>query len=76
VQVGCWWDPWWGQICTPYQSTKSIDDPVYQIGAGVRWDISTAYTMRFMYEKHWFDYDKAASTPDFDQLKLGITFRY
>jgi Outer membrane protein beta-barrel domain len=23
VQVGCWWDPWWGQICTPYQSTKS-----------------------------------------------------
>src|SRR6187431_1649456 len=38
VQVGCWWDPWWGYICTPYQSTKSIDDFVYQLGVGGRWD--------------------------------------
>lgn len=76
VEVGCWWDPWWGYICTPYQSTKSIDDFTYQLGAGVRWDISAGYTMRFAYEKHWLDYGKADSTPDFDQWKLGVILRY
>lgn len=76
VQVGCWWDPWWGQVCAPYQSTKSIDDPVYQLGAGVRWDFTRGYTLRFLYEKHWFDYGNASSTPESDQLKLGIAFQF
>jgi opacity protein-like surface antigen len=76
VQVGCWWDPWWGYICTPYQSTKSVDEFVYQLGAGVRWDLSPGYTLRLAYEKHWFDAGNATSTPDFDQWKLGIAFRY
>jgi len=25
AQVGCWWDPWYGQICTTYQPTRSTD---------------------------------------------------
>jgi opacity protein-like surface antigen len=76
VQIGCWWDPWWGPICTPYQSTKSIDDFIYQLGLGLRWDVSPGYTLRLAYEKHWFDYGNAASTPDFDQWKLGFVLRY
>jgi opacity protein-like surface antigen len=76
VQVGCWWDPWWGYVCTPYQSTKSIDDFVYQVGVGARWDLAGGFSLRFGYEKHWFDYSKATSTPDFDQFKLGVLFRY
>ena len=76
VQVGCWWDPWYGQICTPYQSTKSVDDFVYQLGAGVRWDVSPGYSLRLAYEKHWFDYGNATSTPDFDQFKLSFVMRY
>lgn len=76
VQLGCWWDPWWGYVCAPYQSTKSIDDFVYQAGAGVRFDLSTGFSLRLAYEKHWFDYGNASSTPDFDQIKLGILFRY
>jgi opacity protein-like surface antigen len=76
VEVGCWWDPWYGQICTPYQSTKSIDSFVYHFGVGVRWDIGPGYSMRLAYEKHWFDYGHANGTPDFDQLRLGLVFRY
>jgi opacity protein-like surface antigen len=76
VQVGCWWDPWWGQICTPYQSTKSIDDFAYDLGVGLRWDLNGGFTLRAAYEKHWFDYGKASSTPDFDQIKVGLFFRY
>lgn len=76
VQVGCWWDPWWGYVCTPYQSTKAIDAPAYDAGIGVRWDISPGYTFRLSYEKHWIDYDTTSSTPDFDQWKIGVSYRY
>ncbi|WP_129777986.1 outer membrane beta-barrel protein [Peristeroidobacter soli] len=76
VQVGCWWDPWWGYICTPYQSTKSFDEFTYQVGAGVRWDINKSYALRLVYEKHWLDYSKASSTPDFDQFRLGMAFMF
>lgn len=76
AQVGCWWDPWWGYICAPYQNTKSIDEFTYTLGAGVGWDISPGFTLRLAFEKHWIDYSKATSTPDLDQLKLGFSVYY
>lgn len=76
AQVGCWWDPWWGYMCAPYQSTRSFDDPAYQLGVGVRWDLNDSNSLRLLYEKHWLDYSNASSTPDFDQLKFGIAFQF
>jgi opacity protein-like surface antigen len=75
-QTGCWWDPWWGQVCGTYQSTRSTDAFTYDVGLGVRWDLSTGYSLRFAYEKHWFDVDNAPDAPDFDKFKLGIVFVY
>jgi opacity protein-like surface antigen len=76
VTVGCWWDPWWGQICTPYQNTLSTDQLTYQVGLGVRWDFRPESTLRFSYEKTWFDLNHASSTPSWDQIKLGFVYRY
>lgn len=76
VEVGCWWDPWYGQICTPYQSTKSIDGFAYQVGVGVRWDIGRYYCVRLGYQKQWYDYNHASSTPDFDEIRLGFQWVY
>jgi opacity protein-like surface antigen len=76
VTIGCWWDPWWGEICTPYQPTKSVDYFLYQAGAGVRWDIGEAATMRFSYDKTWLDVNHATSVPGLDQLKVGFVYRY
>jgi len=76
VEIGCWWDPWWGNVCVPYQSTKSFDDPAYQLGLGVRWDFNDSNSLRLVYEKHWLDYSNASDTPDFDQLKFGIAFQF
>ncbi|MES1262794.1 MAG: outer membrane beta-barrel protein, partial [Peristeroidobacter soli] len=73
-QTGCWWDPWWGYICDTFQSTHSTDAFTYDLGLGVRWDLSTGYSMRLGYEKHWYDADKGS--PDFDRFRLGIVFRY
>jgi opacity protein-like surface antigen len=72
--TGCWWDPWYGYICTTVQDTHSTDSFTYNAGLGVRWDLSTGYSMRLSYEKHWYDLDNAS--PDFDQFKLGFVMRY
>ena len=75
-QGACWWDPWFGNVCSTYQPTKSTDAFTYDVGLGVRWDMSPGYSMRLAYEKHWLDVSTASSAPDFDQFKLGIIFRY
>jgi opacity protein-like surface antigen len=73
-QTGCWWDPWYGQICSTFQETKSSDAFTYDVGLGVRWDLSTGYSLRAVYEKHW--YDAESGSPDFDRFKLGVVFVY
>ena len=74
-QTGCWWDPWYGQICGTWQSTRSLDKFIYGAGRGVRWDTSDTLSVRLEYQKRWIDASDAG-TPDFDQLKLGLTFMY
>lgn len=75
-QAACWWDPWYGYYCGTWQSTRSIDDLVYNLGIGARWDVSSTFSLRLGYEKHWLDLGEATGTPDFDQLKFGIVARY
>ena len=73
AQGGCYWDPWYGQICGTWQPTRSVEDLVYGAGVGVRWDVNDAWSMRFGYEKRWID---SNGSPDVDQLKLGVSVMY
>ena len=75
-QVGCWWDPWYGQICTTYQNTRDLDEFAYQAGVGLRWDVNRGLSLRLGYEKQWVDVGTATSTPGFDLLRLGIGYKY
>jgi opacity protein-like surface antigen len=75
-QTTCWWDPWWGYYCGTFQSTRSIDELTYNVGAGLRWDVSSSISLRLGYERHWIDLSEAESTPGFDQLKIGVIGRY
>ena len=74
-QTGCWWDPWYGQICGTWQETRSVEEFVYGAGLGVRWDTSDTLSVKLEYHKRWIDASDAGS-PDFDQLKLGVVFMY
>jgi opacity protein-like surface antigen len=75
-QTGCWWDPWYGYICTTYQSTKTADEVTYQYGLGIRWDFSSSGSLRVAYERHFIDIASSNGTPYVDQAKLGFVFRY
>jgi opacity protein-like surface antigen len=76
VSIGCWWDPWWGRICTPYQPTKNVDGFAYQASVGMRWDFAPTWTTTLSYDKSWVDLDEASGTPDVDQFRAGIVYRY
>lgn len=76
VVIGCWWDPWWGQICAPYQSTRTVDEFTYQVGAGVRWDFPRGFALRLGYERQWVDFGNSSGSEGWDQIRLNAIFRY
>ena len=75
-ESACWWDPWYGYICTTYQDTKTIDGFAYQLGAGLRFDFSDALAVHGSYRVTWVDIDQATSTPQFDGFQLSLGWKF
>jgi hypothetical protein len=73
--TACWYDPWWGYVCSSYVPTKTENDLSYNAGIGVRFDINRQFGMQGGYYKSWIDMSKASGTPDIDTWRLDIIFR-
>ena len=71
----CWWDPWWGYVCTEYVPTRTETALNYGAGLGVRFDINEQFSMQFSYNKSWIDIDNASGTPDFDTWRLDFVLQ-
>jgi len=71
----CWWDPWYGYICTAYQDTYTKDYFSYNLGLGVRWDVASGFFLRGSVGWQWVDLGRAGTT-DFmgGRLDLGYMF--
>jgi len=75
-ETGCWWDPWWGYVCTSFQDTRTIDGFSYGVGAGARYDVTQTVVVLGSYRINWIDFDKAESTPDFDGFELSFGWKF
>jgi opacity protein-like surface antigen len=75
-QTGCWWDPWWGYVCSSFQDTKSLDGVTYQLGVGARYDFSSSFAVHGSYRMTWIDLDNAEGTPDFDGFELSVGWKF
>ena len=40
---GCWWDPWWGYVCSQYPETYTSTNFSYGFDLGVRYDLEKVY---------------------------------
>ena len=69
----CWWDPWYGYVCTSYNNTKTESDWSYNAGIGVRFDVSRAFSLQGSYNRIWLEADKVK--PEFDMFKIDFIFR-
>ena len=55
----CWWDPWWGYICSTGQPYASTTDFTWNAGAGVRWNITDNLFVKAMAGATWLEYSGA-----------------
>ena len=73
--IGCWWDPWWGYVCSEFVNTYSDTNFSYNFGAGVRWELNYDTFLRAGYHNTWIDLD---SSDKYDVgafiLEIGTTF--
>jgi len=75
-QTGCWWDPWWGYVCTTFQDTKTIDGFTYEFGAGLRYDFNEVYALQASYRVTWHDWDNADGSIDIDSFNVTFGWKF
>ncbi len=73
--IGCYWDPWYGQICGGVQPTKSDTLLSYGVGGGLRWDINRGFFLRAGVRQQWVDLSHTG-TPGFTLVKLDVGFKF
>ena len=74
VDIGCWWDPWWGYIC--FEDWKSYSTSVfsYNLGLGLRWDINNALFTKASYTREFLSLDNGTLNFDMAIFEFGMMF--
>jgi outer membrane protein assembly factor BamD len=75
-EVGCWWHPWWGYVCTSWQDTRTVDGLAYEVGIGMRYDFSNALAADAAYRMRWMDLENATGSPSTDTLQLSLVWKF
>jgi len=70
--TGCWWDPWYGQLCGPYQPTYANSEFTYGAGLGLRYDARNNVFVRGTIGQQWLDISSASGTPDFTMYRIDL----
>lgn len=73
--VGCYWDPWYGQICGVSQPTKNGTFFSYGVGGGMRWDVNQWLFFRGAVRQQWIDLPNTG-VPSFTIFKLDVGFKF
>ena len=69
----CWWDPWYGYVCSTSYPTETINAFSYQALAGLRYTFDSDRTfLQLGYTSQWMDFDSASGTPRFDVITLDF----
>ncbi|MFK8042970.1 porin family protein [Congregibacter sp.] len=69
--TGCWWDPWWGYICSNFYSTYSETNFSYNVGAGLRYEFGRGMFVRGGWEHTTIDGGSGAD-PGFDAFRAEL----
>lgn len=72
----CWWDPWWGYVCSGAQPTKTSTNFTYGVSAGLRFDVKENVFLRPSVGKTWADFESASTTAEFTYFRFDIGLMY
>jgi len=73
----CWWDPWWGYVCSTSYPTETRNAFSYQATLGLRYEFDNDMTfLRLGYTSQWMDFDASSGAPRFDMIVLDIGWMF
>lgn len=75
-EIGCWWSPWWGYVCTDFQDTRDENSLSWAASVGLRWDVTDSVFLRGSIGKMWVDLNNASGNPDINIGKVEVGFMY
>jgi hypothetical protein len=77
IDYGCYWDPWWGYICTgasyPVYSTTQF---VYNLGLGFRWDAPSNFFIKVGIDANWMEYPEAENFTRLGSVSVAFGVNY
>ena len=73
LTTGCWYDPWYGYVCTPVAQTYTSTDFNYGAGVGLRYDFNRKIYIKGGVAKNYIDLG-SSNTPDFTSYQFTFGF--
>jgi opacity protein-like surface antigen len=75
IESACWWDPWYGYICSPRAQTFTSTEFHYGIGAGLRYDFNRKLYMKGGINQTFLDLN-SSNTADFIVYQFIFGFMF
>lgn len=75
IITGCWWDPWYGYICTPRAQTYTSTEFNYGASAGLRYDFNRKVYIKGGIGKNYIDID-SSNTAGFTAYQFIFGFMF
>ncbi len=66
----CWWDPWWGYICSAWRPTYDRTSFSYGLGAGIRADLGRRFFLEGAFNGSWVSFPD--DTPFLTGVRLNV----
>ena len=70
--TGCWWDPWWGYVCSNFFSTYKDTRFSWGAGLGLRYEFQNSMFVKGSVNRIEIDGGNNAADPKFDMWKLEL----
>lgn len=74
--IGCWWDPWWGYICSDFYSTYNSTNFSYGAGVGLRWNYARDRAVNVGYRWLEVEADGLGKKPVLETASIEFVFRF
>ena len=71
----CWWDPWWGYVCSPQAQTYTSTEFNYGAGAGLRYDFNRKLYIKGGINLNVIDIS-SSNTADFTTYQFTFGFMF
>jgi hypothetical protein len=75
IVTGCWWDPWYGYLCSPTAQTYTSTNFTYGASVGVRYDFNRKLYIKGGVGKNYIDID-SSNTADFTAYQFIFGFMF